>query len=275
MNILASIITFNPDIQRLKENVLSVQNQVNSILLIDNGSDNIKEIVETVKQVHKVNVIYNNKNLGVAKALKQAMEYATMQGFDWVLTLDQDSVCSDNLIKHYLEYSSIKDIGIITCNIIDRNLESRHVIPCQGYEEIKSCITSGSFMNVDIYKKLCGFNEKLFIDCVDFDICAQMIESNYRIIRIYYDGLLHEVGHGKTVKLLWKKYETYNHSELRQYYMARNWFYLSLKYPLQYNLLLTIIKELRTWIILIIYERNAIKKIHARIKGIRDYKKVC
>lgn len=98
MKTLAGIVLFNPDVDRLKENVNAIIQQVDDLILIDNGSGNINE----VKAIHfhdkKYTIIENGNNLGIATALGQIMEYGIQYGYDWVLTLDQDSVCRPGLI---------------------------------------------------------------------------------------------------------------------------------------------------------------------------------
>lgn len=274
MKVLASITTYNPDLVRLKENINAIKGQVAALLIVDNGSINIQNIKFLLKDEPNIYFYCNKNNMGVATALKQAMDYAIKSKFDWVLTLDQDSVCAGKLVEKYLKFTYVPQVAIMTCNIIDRNMKSNHFDDDNSYDEIKSCITSGSFMNVEIYKTLPGFDEKMFIDGVDFDICAQVNECGKKIIRIHYDGLLHEIGHGKNVRLLWKMYETYNHAPIRQYYMARNQFYLSQKYPNQFPIFRVLLSEIRICLVILIYEKNRRKKIISRFKGVLDSRKL-
>lgn len=270
--ILAGIVLFNPDLERLLENVNHVRYQVDKLLLIDNGSNNINEIKKIFPNIE---IIFNEKNLGIGKALKQIMDYAIHNKYDWVITLDQDSVISNNLIDEYKKYTSISKVGIITCNIIDRNFKEKfESFNNKDYIEIKRCITSASFMSVEYYKNIEGYNEDLFIDMVDWDICAQFIKAGYKIIRINYDGLLHEVGKGKNIRFLWMTWISFNHSPFREYYVTRNRFYLCFKYPEQYSFIKEFFRELKTWIIIVLYESEKKEKIKAKIKGLKDIKKV-
>lgn len=43
-DVCAGIITYHPDIVRLRENVNAVIDQVQEIFIVDNGSENLKEI---------------------------------------------------------------------------------------------------------------------------------------------------------------------------------------------------------------------------------------
>lgn len=271
--VLAGIVLYNPEIERLKENIKNVINQVDKLILIDNASDNISKVEEIYKDV---TIIKNSENLGIGYALKQIMEYAQRNNYDWALTLDQDSVIKNNLVENYLRYINIEEnIGILTCNIIDRNFNEKfEAFENKEYVSIKRCITSASFMSVKIYSMLQGYNAEMFIDMVDWDICAQFIENGYKIIRINFDGILHEVGKGKNVRFLWMKWISFNHSAFREYYISRNRFYLCKKHPTQYKFLVEFFRELKSWIIILLYEDSKIKKIKAKTRGIMDYKKL-
>ena len=46
--IYAGIVTFNPDIERLKENVCAICIQVPEVVIFDNGSSNFVDIQECI-----------------------------------------------------------------------------------------------------------------------------------------------------------------------------------------------------------------------------------
>ena len=76
VRILAGIVLYNPDIGRLIENYNAIVNQVDDVLIIDNGSDNYNDI-DNYFNDKKVQIIRNYNNLGIATALSQIMEYAS------------------------------------------------------------------------------------------------------------------------------------------------------------------------------------------------------
>ena len=53
MKYIAGIVLYNPDLGRLKENIESICKQVDKVILIDNGSDNRREI-ESNKGIFKL-----------------------------------------------------------------------------------------------------------------------------------------------------------------------------------------------------------------------------
>lgn len=52
-------------------------------------------------------------NQGIAFALNQILNWAKSQRYSWVLTMDQDSICSVNMIDEYLKYINDQKIALI------------------------------------------------------------------------------------------------------------------------------------------------------------------
>lgn len=171
----------------------------------------------------------------------------------------------------YEKYIEIPDIATITSCVIDRNFVTEDdFLEDEDYRFVTYCITSGALMNTEICWKCGGWDEKLFIDNVDGDICIKFKRKGYKVLSIHYNGILHEVGHGRNVRFLWKKDIIYNHPANRQYYMARNQIYVARKYPTEFNMCSQLKKEIRKMLLVILFEENKIEKCRARIRGVRD-----
>lgn len=270
MNICVGIVLFNPELERLNENLQHIRKQVPLLILVDNGSNNLNDIKKLIWDLPDIILVENKKNLGIAHALNRILKYAQKDDYEWVLTLDQDSVADDKLIekyKRFLERQPINNIGCLTCNIVDRNFESKKKET--GFEEINYCITSGCLMNVEITLNIGGFDESMFIDKVDCDICINLRKHGYRIVRVEFNGLLHEIGHAKQINLGFRKWELYNHSPFRRYYMCRNASYLLKKYHNIY-VLRVFLKEIFQFILVLLFENKKKEKAEKSIKGFID-----
>lgn len=219
---VAGIITYNPDISRLRENVEAIFPQVDSLIIVDNASSNREVIKNLLSKQEKVIFLYRDKNEGVAKALNIMASKANELGAEWLLTLDQDSVVADNIMSEYVKYVNDPTVGIITCRYIDRNTDNNDQFTSQENRFIPRCITSGTYMNLEIWGQVGGFYEPLFIDQVDFDYCYTLKEHGYRILQVGNTYLLHEIGKSKPVTLFGNYHIAFNHSPSRYYYMIRN-----------------------------------------------------
>lgn len=265
-HIIASIVTYNPDINRLKQNVEAIDPQVDEIVVVDNGSGNMKDIEGLLAAYNNIHIVKNEKNLGIATALNEASRYAKEQGYKWILTLDQDSVAPDNLASTYLPYTADKTIGMIGCKIIDRNFgeingQEKHT---SGYEEVDECITSASMLNIKAWDKVGGFPDEFFIDSVDFDICLSMREHGYKIIKVNDVALLHEVGHSEIHHIFGKDRQIYHHNPIRYYYMVRNGIFLGKRH---HYTLRAVYRELRMAFFTMIYDDKRWAKFKMMVKG--------
>lgn len=270
MKIVAGIVLYNPDEKRLLENIAKIIHQVDKVICIDNNSKNINEIASKLKSKYqKIEIIYNNENKGIAYALNQILNYAYENQYEWFLTLDQDSVVEKDLINTYLRYINEHKVAMLTCKIVDRNFETKKE---KQYEikEIEKCITSGTLNNTGIIKKVGGYDNAMFIDSVDFDICTTLKENGYKIIRINYEGLLHEVGHATTRRFLWRKIQVYHHSPFRTYYIIRNGIYYTKKHKNSINVGYSYFCVMKRCVYILLYQKQKCDNLKAIMKGIKD-----
>ena len=272
MQSLAGIVLYQPDTKKLKRNIDAIIQQVAAVIIVDNASSNRIEIDELLKKYHRIVYIRNAENAGIAKALNQIVDKADEMGAEWVVTLDQDSECKSGIVKAYEDVlSKYENVGIVTSVFEDRNAKLDHNAEGDS-QEVSFCITSASFTNVKAIKKVGGFDEKMFIDMVDYDICYALRRQGYHIIRVNTVGFVHEVGESREIRFLGKKIIVFNHSALRKYYWTRNSIYLMRKYDLDKHKSKKRIR--RRMIETFLFEKNKFKKIKAMCKGYRDGKKM-
>lgn len=262
----AGIITYNPKMERLRENLMSISPQIDILFLYDNGSSNCEDIRYLVNACcNNVCFFSHSENEGVAKALNDMVSKALDMGFEWLLTLDQDSVVSGNLMSEYLKYVNNLDIGIITCRFIDRNTDDiSHISPIDNSNEWR-CITSGSYMNLKVWKEIGGFFEPLFIDLVDYDYCYTLREHGYRILRLGTPYIIHEIGKSSRVILCGRPQIAFNHSPLRCYYMIRNAIPLAKRHHMWKEYISYIVRK---WTIINKFETNRLSKNKMMLLGL-------
>ncbi|KXT79152.1 glycosyltransferase family 2 protein [Streptococcus sp. DD13] len=265
MKILAGIVTFHPELERLKANINAILPQVDHLVLVDNGSENLAEIQSLVQD--GMTLIPLGSNLGIAKALNEIGQYAIDQSFDWFLTLDQDTVVNANLMDLYRPYLGRENTGMLTCLFQDINKDAEE-IPEEEVTLVERAITSATLMNTEIFRASHRFDEVMFIDLVDYDICIQYLLSGYDILRVNQVGFLHEIGNAQKIKFFGRDVFTYNHSPFRKYYIARNAHYLirkygKNKYTRHYSSMVR-----AEFLKILFYEKQKGKKLGAIIRGV-------
>ena len=264
---IASIVTYNPEIPRLKQNIDSIICQVNEIVVVDNGSFDLKDIEILLSCYDKIHIIKMGDNKGIAFALNQAAAYACSKGYKWIITLDQDSVAPENLVSTYKQFVSNSDVGMVGCKIVDRNYgetnDQKNLK--HGYKEVPMLITSASMLNLNVWKEVGGFCDEMFIDSVDFDICLSIREHGYKIIRTYETALLHEVGHSEIRHSFGKDRQIYHHNPIRYYYMVRNGIFLGKRH---HFVIKATYRVFRMAFFTLLYDDRRIQKAKMMLKGL-------
>lgn len=263
--IIAGIVTYNPNIDRLRENIRSIICQVHKLIIIDNNSLNKSEIYLLGKE-YDFDIIKNKENYGISNALNQILNYAKINGYEWIISLDQDSVVDLYLVKKYSSFFDMPQVAMLTCNIKDRNSTLKTKAYTEPYCFVSECITSGCCANTNILSKLGGYDNNLFIDAVDLEMCYRIISNGYKIIKINYDGLLHELGYITNLNFGTRILSIFNENAFRNYYISRNLLYCFFKTK-NFHFIVNLLKHIFK---IIFYENDKCNKISFICKGIKD-----
>ncbi len=232
--ICAVIVSYNSEkVFRCYE---SIKEQVDLTIIVDNGTRD-KEIIsklgKTASEDNKLKVILLGENLGIAAALNKGAFYAKDNGFNWILTLDQDSeIPHGSVSKIMADFNSLEDSTKEKCAIVaykysERNIDTKSADENpEKFKEVKIILTSGNIIKLSALDKIGYFEEKLFIDQVDNDIDFRFRKNGYIILQSNHHYIIHELGEAK------KKmgFVITNHSPIRRYYLSRNSVYIFKNY---------------------------------------------
>lgn len=270
-SIITGIVTFNPNLDILKKSIQSIITQECPVVIVDNGSDNRKEILGLVKKIRSnisITTILNAENKGIANALNQIMACGMKKGVEWVLTLDQDSICPQDYIESMRAFFKVEhNIAVVAPLIVDRNVGVVGHNPKGEYSVVRTCITSGAFTKTSCWNYVGKYDSRMFIDSVDFEFCYRIRKAGFKVIQTSKVKLEHSLGDGRIVSFCGIKFRDNEHSAFRCYYIAQNNIYYPLKHHLWLHLIRGNIRNLRHIIIILLYEKNKKNKLKAIIKG--------
>lgn len=281
--ICAVIVTYNCDGNFLNT-FNSVVNQVDKIVIVDNGSKSSTiEMLKKLKEEKGAELILCGDNLGIAAALNKGVKYALENNYQWVITLDHDSNLKEDMVGKLLEaYYTLDDdkkkkvVSLLPRYIeLGLNVEEQLNKEQEDIKYIDGGITSGNLVNRKAFEEVGLFDEKLFIDFVDYDFCFRIKEKGYEIVEIKDAILFHRIGETKSGRFFFKKVSATNHSPVRRYYITRNRMYCWRKYK---DIVPEEIKfdkgcALKETIKILLYEEKKMTKMKMIIKGIKDSKK--
>ena len=269
MNLAAVVVFYNPSDANI-QNIKKYEQSVDQLFIVDNSDDDITRYQDT----KKIKYIKLHENKGIAYALNKGAKEAIAQGFDWLLTLDQDSQITKEIIenlKKYLETHDTKKIGLISPY---HDIQTEEEIKGDE-EEMIEVMTSGNIINLEAYQKIGGFKDWLFIDCVDTEYCMNLNIHGYKVLRLNKIKMKHQLGNLKIHTLFGKKYPCYNHGPIRRYYIVRNNLYINQmyheKYPDYCEHLLRVQKGQVKRILA--FEKEKRKKLTMMYRGYKDFKK--
>lgn len=280
MNVGAVIISFNPNLNQLLNNINSLVNQVEEVVVVDNASKNVFEIEK--KLPSNIKIIIEPKNVGIAKATNDGIRYLKSRNFEWVVTLDQDSTIPSNYINEMMNINLEDKVGMIAPIIyndslaaiqtghqhdnLPAKLEDGQYIYKDNYQKALHIIASGAIVNTNAWKAVDGMDDFLFIDRVDFDFNMKLLLNGYLIIQRNIT-LKHNLGYPVQKIFLSKTFYSLNHSSFRKYYIYRNSVIMSFRYGNALKEYRSLIKQL---LVSLLIEEKKIPKLLSTVKGIID-----
>ena len=266
-SVYAGIVTYNPEIALLEKNINSIKKQVVTVIVVDNNSANVDDIKKLSQELN-VEIINNKQNMGIAFALNQLMQYGKERNFQWMISLDQDSVCPDNYWEKIKEFRYVlPNIGIIGPVIRDRKIGIVGHNPKGSYGIVNTCITSGACVRMKAWEDAGGYDEKMFIDSVDFEFCYKIRKEGYLVIQTREVILEHSLGNAKIVKLGLVKKKIKERSAFRYFYIAQNEIYYPRKHRLYLYLIRGNIRNVEHIISILLFEEEKKEKVKAIFKG--------
>jgi len=276
-SICGVVVTWNPD-KDLFSRIESIARQVDRVVIVDNGSaPSGREVLHEACIPDDVSLIANSRNTGVATALNQGIEYARRHGYRWVLTLDQDSLPSDEMITEqiavYNDFGERERIGVIGAHPKDKITRvTPYAEACNGecWLEQTVVITSGSLISLDAFEKVGALRDDFFIDGVDHEFCLRLRAHGYRVLVACRAELLHSLGRPARRRFLGREVVPTNHSYVRRYYLTRNKILITREY---FNreprwIAKQLVALIKSTILVVLFERDKQVKLKSTALGI-------
>lgn len=216
--ILGITILYYPD-DKLTANIQSYLEEIDCLIVWENtpDRDNTSLIPISDKIIH----MGEGRNVGIGKALNAAVEYGLAHGFDFLLTMDQDSRFPKNSCRNYIKtILGYNSIAFFSTNYI---MDGK-----QKYDDNSSLIkidlsmTSGSVYPILTLKELGLFREDFFIDGIDTEICLRAMLHKIPTFVDTKIKLVHNLGLGVQKSIFGRPYIARNYSKTRLFYIYRN-----------------------------------------------------
>ena len=282
--IIASIVSYQPDLAQLNRLVSRIAHQVDTVLVIDNNSTNFDKT--KIAPDLPLNYLINDTNIGLASAYNQAIDFARSNAATHLILFDQDSLPAPDMISSLLKaltsynadalraaaagpnYTDIKGQSISPFVRISGFKLQR--VDCSDNEiiEIDHLISSGKLIDLRAISIVGKFTDELFIDYVDTEWGLRARHNEMLLLGVGSAKMTHNIGE-KAVQILGR--QVVLHSPLRLYYQFRNQIWL-MKQPWagwRWRII-DIIRLIKLLIVLGVLVPNRRLNLPYILKGIKD-----
>lgn len=225
MKILAIVVSYFPDKDLLRKDIDAFKDDVDRVLIWENTpADQAAQF--RLAADDKIQYCGKGINVGIPKALNYAWHYAQYYGYDYLLTMDQDSIWVD--FPAFLQ--TVKSFGNKDAIFGPTpNDEGRGI--SENIHRVELLITSGMLVPVQVINKIGGWWEEFKIDSVDDEFCLHALSLGIKIYKIRDSKLIQQYGETRNVSLLWKHAVLTLYSPKRSFEMFRNVIILRRRYP--------------------------------------------
>ncbi len=275
MKIAGVVVLYNPD-ESVILNIDSYIKDIELLYVFDNSEIKTELIVE-IEKINKVKYFSVGKNMGIGYALNYVCEMAVKEGYDWLLTMDQDSYFEPNgVLKMIGEFEKKfgrdkEKIGIISPLIVYEGDKAENEVN-ENFQKISIAINSGGILNLKAFLKAGKFREDYFLDRIDFEYSLRLRKQGYELLRYNGSRLHHKLGSLKVYNFLLFKIRVTNHHPTRHYYMTKNAINIIKNYFKFFpsHCLYEIKSVIFDFCKVILFEKDKFEKIKMIFKGISD-----
>jgi rhamnosyltransferase len=233
----AVIVTFQPDLRALDDELTALRPQVGILIVVDNGSRNLSALQQLLMR-YEAHLEPLQGNTGIAHAQNVGISMAKRLGASDVLLMDQDSVpAADMVVNLYAVMQGLNAQGCRVAAVGPRYIDERYEeMPCfnrvrgirmerygcDGVPQVIEAdylIASGSLISLEVLDHVGGMADNLFIDYIDIEWGLRAKAAGFISYGVCAARLDHSLGEnpirfwGRNISV---------HSPIRNYYFVRN-----------------------------------------------------
>ncbi|WP_426996330.1 glycosyltransferase [Pseudarthrobacter sp. N5] len=281
--VVAIVAAYGPD-PSLAETVLALLQQVEGVVVVDDGSPASAETVLERLSAAGATVVRQPGNMGIAAALNAGVTAARSQwNPDFFLTLDQDSRPTKQYVRNALDTHERAQGAGMTVGFVTAASYSGHPIPLlhtgDGFIHPFDPMQSGFLIPRSTVERVGPFEDELFIDGVDSEYTMRTRAAGLAVLVGEGCEIAHDLGQrepgmlfGRPLKILGREISYNYHSPSRVYYICRNGTLLTHRYFRKDPrwVVRRLVEELKAHILRFTFSRGRAQLFKAASAGFRD-----
>jgi rhamnosyltransferase len=243
--VAAVVVTYQPDVAATARLLAALAPQVDSLVVVDNGSapEKVAALAGKVAGLPgTAELVELATNKGIAAAQNLGIAWGRERGARFVLLSDQDSVPAPDMVERLLagleaaEAAGGAPVGAVGPVTVDERAEGttllfearrwgprRASVPGDdgALVPVAFLIASGCLVPMNVLDAVGPMNEAWFIDHIDLEWGLRATRAGYALFGVAGAHLGHHLGDRMT-RIPGREREVHIHSPVRNYYMARN-----------------------------------------------------
>jgi rhamnosyltransferase len=279
--ICAVIVTHHPRAP-LDESLAMLAPQVSELLIVDNGSPAPQlEQLSGAAAGAGATLLPLGANRGIAHALNIGLQQARAHSCPWLATFDQDSLPGASMLEEMLRAAASHPRAARVALISPVHVDVRLGVslgPKKAEREaplwrvLRTAMTSGNLVDVEKVIALGGFEEDLFIDYVDHELCLRLRRYGYEVLEARQVRLPHALGEVSAHRMGGRTLRVTHHCAARRYYISRNRLILWWRYARTEGHWVR--RDMRSFVTelagIVLHEQQRLTKLRMVVRGIRD-----
>ncbi len=259
MKFCAVVVAYRPDLDLLRKNIGAYYAYADKVIVWRNSDETDLQIEDPQG---KVVFMGEGKNEGISAAVNKVLDLCVAEGYQWLLTMDQDSVFVD-----FGAYLRLVEANSTDSSVAEFSPEvNEQLLECGATADKDYVITSGAFLRVDTIRSMGGFRSDFFLDGIDIDLGYKIRSNGYKV-RCLGGALLKqrfgevEVAHN---------HNAVSYPPKRIYNIIRNyWTIIADYFPVSRPLIWEVTKiwNIYTTASVIVYQKQKIAKLGAIVRG--------
>lgn len=218
MTTVTIVSLYNPSMDEI-EKINHYRPFLDRCILMDDSEERTdSRLLEKMVNDSRVEYVWNEGNIGLCKSLNVGIKKAIALGAEWILVMDSDSDFYNDILSVYARIIASIECDHVALLAPQHNYNRHKRAPKKGVRYRKYTMLSGCLLNVDVIKKIGAFDERFFIDGLDYEWCLRAINNHYKIIECSEAVINHNPAIEKQFKIFGKTIFRYGWDTAERYY---------------------------------------------------------
>ncbi|MCM1343406.1 MAG: glycosyltransferase [Muribaculaceae bacterium] len=231
VNIAAVVPLFHPVLSDVS-NIIRYARFFDECIVVDDSGNNSVLFEQCTKSENsRITYLYNINEQGLSKTVNKGVEEAINRSASWIMIINQDSSIHTNIVaifKEYILHNNTADIAELAPQY---NYDRHPRKSKNGYKSITYADMTGSVINVNVWRKVGGYDTRFFIDGLDTEWCLRVRRKGYKIVQCSQAVMEHHPGETRELRIFGHAIFKYGwHVPVRYYYQFKAAFILHDEY---------------------------------------------